>query len=141
MVSQTVSGPIGVPATEAVYPQVPTEDGSHMNAMFDYEIVMAPENMPPANAFWSATLYDLDNGFFIPNEQFKYSAGENAGFQLDQDGGIRIVIAAEKPDGVPEENWLPINRVDEDMNVQFRLYDPDLDRYATWPVPVARKLN
>ena len=29
--------------------------------------------MPPAKAFWSATLYDLKNGFFIPNDRKKYS--------------------------------------------------------------------
>ena len=72
--------------------------------------------MPPARAFWSATLYDLENGFFIPNEQKKYSVGENAGYNLDKDGGIRIVVAAERPEGVPEENWLPISRSDLDIN-------------------------
>ena len=93
---QSVVGPIGQPASEAVYPPIVTEDGSAMNAMFDYEIVMSDENMPPAKAFWSTTLYDNANGFFIPNDRFKYSVGENAGFKLDENGGIRIVIAAEK---------------------------------------------
>jgi hypothetical protein len=40
---------------------------------------------------------------FRPNDRKKYSVGENAGFKLDDKGGIRIVIAAEKPEGVPEE--------------------------------------
>ncbi len=118
---QSVVGPIGQPASQAVYPPVTTEDGAPMNAMFDYEIVMAPENMPPANAFWSTTLYDTANGFFIPNEGFKYSVGENAGFQLDGNGGIRIVMAVEQPDGVPEENWLPVNRGDYGIDIIMRL--------------------
>ena len=59
------------------------------------------------------TLYDNKNGFFIPNERKKYSVGENAGMKLERDGGIEIHVAAEKPEGVPEENWLPINRGDE----------------------------
>ena len=138
---QSVVGPIGQPASEAVYPAISTADGARMNAKFDYEIVMAPEDMPPANAFWSTTLYDTANGFFIPNDRFKYSVGENAGFKLDEDGGIRIVIAAEKPEGVPEENWLPINRGDIDIDVIMRLYSPDLDRFVKWTPPVARKLN
>ncbi|UCF95622.1 MAG: DUF1214 domain-containing protein, partial [Desulfobacterales bacterium] len=29
--------------------------------------------MPPAKAFWSVTLYDMQNGFFIPNDRKKYS--------------------------------------------------------------------
>ena len=76
------------------------------------------------------TLYDHENGFFIPNENKKYSVGENAGFKLDEDGGIRIVIAAEQPDGVPDENWLPINRGDYEADILMRLYSPDLAEVA-----------
>ena len=141
MVIQSVSGPIGLPASEALYPTILTEDGAPMNAMFDYEIVMTPDAMPPAKAFWSATLYDSAQGFFIPNDRFKYSVGENAGFKLDEDGGIRIVVAAEQPRGVPEENWLPINRGDYDIDIVLRLYSPDLARFADWSPPVARKRN
>ena len=53
--------------------------------------------MPPTRAFWSFTLYDAEDGFFIPNEHKKYSVGENAGMKLNEDGGIEIHIAAEKP--------------------------------------------
>ncbi len=137
---QSISGPIGQPASQAIYQPVLTEDGKPMNAMHDYEIVMAPDAMPPARAFWSATLYDLDNGFFIPNDRKKYSVGENAGFQRDEDGGIRIVIAAEKPEGVPEENWLPIERGDIDLDVNMRLYSPDLEKFKNWTPPKAKKL-
>ena len=141
MVAQSVAGPIGQPASQALYSQVVTEDGAPMNAMHEYEIVMAAEDMPPAKAFWSLTLYDTGNGFFIPNDRFKYSVGENAGFQLDEDGGIRIVIAAEQPAGVPEKNWLPINREDLDLDVMMRIYAPDLERFATWSPPVARRID
>jgi len=141
LVLQSVIGPIGQPAAEAVYPPVNTEGRAPMNAMFDYEIVMSAEDLPPAKAFWSLTLYDNAQGFFIPNDLFKYSVGENAGYRLDEDGGIRIVIAAELPEGVPEENWLPINRGDYDVDVVMRIYEPDLDRFATWRRPVARKIR
>jgi len=141
MVAQSVAGPIGQPASQALYSQVVTEDGAPMNAMHDYEIVMAAEGMPPAKAFWSLTLYDTENGFFIPNDSFKYSVGENAGYRLDEDGGIRIVIAAGQPDGVPEENWLPINREDLDLDIMMRIYAPDLERYAGWTPPIARRLD
>lgn len=140
LVVQSVLGPIGQPAIEAVYPYIGSEDGP-LNAQYDYEIVMAAEDMPPANAFWSLTLYDSEQGFFIPNDRFKYSVGENAGYRLDENGGIRVVISAEKPDGLPEENWLPINRGDYDVDVTLRIYSPDLERFATWVPPVARKLQ
>jgi hypothetical protein len=141
MVLQSITGPIGQPAGEAVYPPLNTEAGTPMNAMNDYEIVMSAEDLPPTNAFWSVTLYDTEQGFFIPNDSFKYSVGENSGYELDDDGGIRIVIAAEQPEGVPEENWLPLNRGDYDIDLSMRIYAPDLERFADWTPPVVRKID
>ena len=137
---QSVIGPIGLPAQEAVYPAIVTADGQSMNAQNDYVIRMTSDELPPSTAFWSVTLYDLENGFFLPNDRKKYSVGENAGKQLDDDGGITIYIAADSPSGVPAENWLPIERRDEDLNVIMRIYAPDLERYEAWTPPVAEKL-
>ena len=137
----SIIGPIGVPQEEAVYPQVATTDGERMNAMNDYVISMTKDELPPAGAFWSLTLYDLDQGFFIPNDRNKYSVGENAGMKLNEDGGIEIYIAAEKPEGVPEQNWLPIERKDLDLSPQLRIYVPDLEKMKTWKGPKAQKLS
>ncbi len=133
----SIIGPIGIPQEEAVYPQVVTRDGSQMNAMHDYVIRMSKDQLPPAGAFWSLTLYDLDNGFFIPNDRKKYSVGENAGMTLNADGGIEIYIAAKKPKGVPEENWLPVPKEDLDLSPQMRIYVPDLEKFKTWTPPKA----
>jgi len=134
---QSVFGPIGQPAVEAVYPAIATADAQPMSAANDYRIHMSAEEMPPAKAFWSITLYDTENGFFIPNDRKKYSVGLNGGMQLDETGGITIAIAAEKPADVPEDNWLPINRADYGIGPVMRLYEPDLDRFSRWPPPVA----
>jgi len=141
LVIQTVLGPIGLPATEAIYPPILTEDGEPMNALHDYVIRMGPDDMPPAKAFWSVTLYDSKNGFFIPNDRKKYSVGENGGMKLDPKGGIEIWIAAEKPKDVPEENWLPINRQDEVLDAIMRIYAPDAEKAATWTAPKAVKVT
>jgi hypothetical protein len=138
---QSVIGPIGLPASEAIYPAIATMDGEPMNAMNDYVIAMSQDELPPAGAFWSFTLYDTQNGFFIPNEQKKYSVGENGGMQLDESGGIEIHITAEKPGNVPEENWLPIVRKDEDIDVVLRIYVPDLERMKTWNAPEAERVE
>jgi hypothetical protein len=137
LVFQSVLGPIGMPATEAVYPGVLTTDGEPINAMNDYVVRMTADELPPTEVFWSVTLYDLNNGFFIPNDRKKYSVGENAGMKLDENGGIEIHVAAEKPEGVPEENWLPINRKDEVMDLVLRIYVPDLEKMKTWKAPKA----
>ena len=140
LITVSVIGPIGLPMEEAMYPNVTSEDGEPMNAMNDYIIKMTKEELPPAQAFWSLTLYDKANGFFIPNDHKKYSVGENAGFKLNADGGIEIYVAAEKPEGVPEENWLPLNRKDEEIDVILRVYVADLEKMKTWVPPVAEKL-
>ena len=111
-----------------------------MNARNDYVIRMVKDKMLPATAFWSMTVYDSQNGFFIPNDRKKYSVGENAGMKLDKDGGIEIHIAVEQPH-VPEENWLPINRQDEDLDVIMRIYAPDLEKMKTWQVPKAEMVK
>jgi len=141
LLSQSVIGPIGLPAAEALYPPIVTTDGKLMNAQNDYVIRMSKKDLPPAKAFWSVTLYDTKNGFFIPNDRKKYSVGENGGMKLDKAGGIAIYIAAQKPKGVPEENWLPIKRQDEDIGAIMRIYVPDMEKFKTWKAPKAEKVS
>jgi len=136
----SIIGPIGLPMEEAMYPNIVSADGAPLNAMNDYVVKMTKDQLPPDQAFWSVTLYDKANGFFIPNDRKKYSVGENAGFILNEDGGIEIYVAAEKPEGVPEENWLPLNRKDEDIDLVLRIYVPDMEKMKTWQVPKAVKL-
>ena len=138
---QSIIGPIGQPAAEAVYPAIGTVDGQPMNANHDYVIRMKADELPPAGAFWSLTLYDTKNGFFMPNDRKKYSVGENGGMKLDADGGIDIYLSADKPEGVPEENWLPVKRGDYAMDVILRIYVPDLERFRTWTPPRAERLD
>ncbi|UCD59187.1 MAG: DUF1214 domain-containing protein [Candidatus Hydrogenedentota bacterium] len=138
---QSILGPIGQPASEAVYPSITTSNGTPMNAMNDYVIRMKKDDLPPATAFWSITLYDTENGFFLPNERKKYSVGENAGMKLDADDGITIYIAADCPQGVPEENCLPLNRGDYGVDLIMRVYAPDLEKLKTWKTPQAEKVK
>ncbi len=139
MVLQSCVGPLGQPADQAMYPGVSTTDGKPMNAQHDYVVRMSKDGLPPAIAFWSLTLYDAKQGFFIPNKEKKYSVGENAGMKLDDSGGIEIHVAAEQPKGVPKENWLPIDRKDLDLDVILRVYQPDLKKMESWEAPKAEK--
>ena len=141
LIAVSIIGPIGVPMEEALYPQVSTADGEQMNAMYDYVIRMSKDELPPANAFWSLTLYDLEQGFFIPNDYKKYSVGENAGMKLNSEGGIEIFITDQKPDGVSVENWLPIERKNLNLSPQIRVYLPNLEKMKTWQSPTAEKIE
>lgn len=42
---------------------------------------------------------------------------------------------------MPEENWLPISRMDENMDIILRIYVPDLEKMKTWSSPKAEKLT
>jgi hypothetical protein len=141
MVLQSAVGPVGQPADQAMYPGVATSDGKPMNAQHDYVIRMTKDELPPAIAFWSATLYDTKQGFFIPNKENKYSVGQNAGMKLNASGGIEIHIAAKQPKGVPAENWLPITRGDLGLDVIMRVYQPDLKQMKTWKAPMAELVS
>ena len=141
MVVQSAYGPIGLPADQAVYPGIISADGEPINALHDYIIRMTKDEMPPAGAFWSVTRYDSQNGFLIPTDRKKYSVGENAGVKLDENGGIENYIAAEPPQDVPEDNWLPINRKDEALDAVMRIYAPDMEVMETWQAPRAEKLS
>ena len=140
MVSQSVTGPVGQPASQAIYLQIDSADGQPLNALNDYVIKMTKKQLPPSTAFWSFTLYDGVKFLFIPNDRKKYSVGENAGMKLNDKGGIEIYIAAEKPKGVPDENWLPINRGDLLLNPRLRVYAPNLEAMKTWQTPKAIRL-
>lgn len=85
-------------------------------------------------------LYNLQNGFFRDDRK-NYSVGENAGMKLNAEGGIEIYVAAQQPAGVPAENWLPITRKDEDLDIMLRVYVPDLEKMKTWQAPRAEILK
>jgi len=61
--------------------------------------------------------------------------------KLNKDGGIGIYVAAQKLNGVPEKNSPPINRKDEDLSINLRIYVPDMEKMKTWKAPVAESLS
>jgi hypothetical protein len=142
MVAQSVTGPVGQPAAQAVYLNLfQSADGQPLTALHDYVIRMTADQLPPAGAFWSFTLFDAKDAFFIPNDRKKYSVGENAGLKLDESGGSAIYIAERQPPGVPSENWLPIPRQGLPLRVQIRVYVPDLEKMKIWQTPTAERVE
>ncbi len=137
MVVQSAVGPVGLPYHQAQYPGVGSKDGTPLMSDPQYVIRMTKDQLPPAKAFWSLTLYDAENGFFIPNDRSKYSVGENAGMKLDDSGGIEIHIAAEQPEGVPEENWLSSGDKVQQLDIILRVYGPDVEKMKEWTAPKA----
>ncbi len=138
---QSVAGPIGLPPDQAMYFPLLTKKGKPFNALHDYVLHIDKDELPPAKIFWSVTLYDLKNGFFIPNDKKKYSVN-NEGLKLNVDSSIDIYLSSKKPVGVQDENWLPINRENIELDALMRLYVPDQERVKTsWKPPLIELID
>ena len=141
MVVQSTVGPIGQPFDQAQYPGIGTADGKPLNATHHYVVRMTKDQLPPAKAFWSVTLYDAKKGLFIPNDFRKYSVGENGGMKLNESGGLEIHISPKQPADVPKENWLPSGGEDEQLDLIMRVYAPDVEAMKNWKAPKAEKVE
>jgi hypothetical protein len=66
-----------------------------------------PGGEPPVDGFWSLCVYGPDL-FFVDNAIDRYSVGERTpGLLRDADGGLSIVLGADRPSGPAAGNWLP----------------------------------
>lgn len=75
-----------------------------------WRIRFAADALPPAGAFWSATIYS-DAGYLVENALNRFSLGSKDDLLADADGSVTVAMAAERPftDGDPQNaNWLPI---------------------------------
>ena len=66
-----------------------------------------PGQLPPADAFWSLTLYD-SSGFFVPNPINRYAVGDRSDLSFNPDGSLDIYLQSTQPsDPEKAKNWLP----------------------------------
>lgn len=109
--SSAVLGIYGNSKDEANYPAYfvdaegqPLDASSHR-----YELTFAPGQLPPVNAFWSLTLYELPSSLLTPNPLGRYliNSAMEAGLARNPDGGVTLYIQHASPGGDKERNWLP----------------------------------
>ena len=127
---------------DAVYP-LSQKDGNgneYNGAKQKYVIRFEKGQMPPAEAFWSLTMYDKDF-FFVPNPINRYDLAGRDRFVTNPDGSVDLYVQAASPGKDKEANWLPAPK--EKFNLVLRIYSPRgtppsmLD--GTWtPPPVKR---
>jgi hypothetical protein len=71
--------------------------------------------MPPANGFWSITMYEIDKGWwFVPNSLNKYTVSLRDSPKPNADGSITLYFQNESPGADKEANWLPERRLHSD---------------------------
>lgn len=122
---------------DAVYP-TSTEDasGKKYSGANKYRLRFEKGQTPPAQGFWSITMYDADY-FFVDNPLNKYTVSTRNNLQYNSDGSLDIHIQHESPGKDRESNWLPAPS--GEFILMMRLYrpretDPSIIQ-GTWKVP------
>jgi hypothetical protein len=128
---------------DAVYP-LSQKDGkgdSYDGAKHKYVIRFEKGQLPPADAFWSLTMYDTDF-FFVPNPINRYDLAQRDKLITNPDGSVDLYLQPASPGKAKEANWLPAPK--GKFYLVLRIYSPTgtppsiLD--GTWTPPAVRRV-
>lgn len=104
-------GLFGNSADEATYfNYVVDSEGKPANgARHSYTVHFAKDQLPPADAFWSLTLYDTKTKLLVPNHKKRYAINSRMlpHLKLDADGGLTLALQHHEPPKAEQSNWLP----------------------------------
>lgn len=104
-------GLFGNSADEATYfNYVVDSEGKPANgARHSYTVHFAKDQLPPADAFWSLTLYDAKTKLLVPNHKKRYVINSRMlpNLKLDADGGLTLALQHHEPPKAEQSNWLP----------------------------------
>lgn len=121
-----VLGIFGNSQQEAIYPMYSTdESGQELDATTNkYILHFAAGELPPVNAFWSLTMYELPSSLLVANPLNRYLLNSPMlpDFKFDQDGGLTFYIQNSSPGKDKESNWLPAPK--GPFRAVLRLYWP-----------------
>jgi hypothetical protein len=94
-------------------------DGEPLNGAHRYELHL--EQLPPVDAFWSLTMYNVPRFLLVENPIDRYSIGDRTpGLEIAPDGSLTILMQTEPPEN--QANWLPTPS--GDFRPIMRLYQP-----------------
>jgi hypothetical protein len=96
---------------EAIYPAYTVDAAGDPldGAKHAYRLRFAPGQLPPAEAFWSLTLYELPASLLYANPINRYLINSPMlpDLKRDADGGITLYLQHDSPGPEKESNWLP----------------------------------
>jgi hypothetical protein len=126
---------------EALYPvYFVGSDNQPLNGANRYELRFAPGQLPPVNAFWSLTLYELPSSLLFANALDRYLINSPmlAKLKRDPDGGVTLYVQNSSPGNDAEANWLPAPN--GPFFAVLRLYWPKPDALnGDWKAPLLQK--
>jgi hypothetical protein len=124
---------------DAIYPlNLADESGKPLNGSNHYTIHFDRGATPPANAFWSITLYDSE-GFQVANVLNRFAVSSWMPFKYNADGSLDLYFQHESAGKDNEANWLPAPT--GPFNLLMRLYAPKSDALTgRWNPPPIMKM-
>jgi hypothetical protein len=123
---------------DAIYPVNLADDtGKPLEGTSKYTLHFEKGGMPPADAFWSVTLYDSE-GFQVANPLNRFAISSWMNLKYNADGSLDLYFQNESPKAEKEANWLPAPKAP--FNLTLRIYAPKSDVLTgKWnPPPVMR---
>ncbi len=125
---------------DAIYPiNLGDADGKPLNGANRYVLHFEQAAIPPAEAFWSLTLYD-DHGFPTANALNRCAIGDRDPLSFNPDGSLDLLIQHQSPGTDRESNWLPAPS--GAFNVLLRLYAPKAPVIdGRWVPPPVRRVD
>ncbi len=135
---------IGLGAIEpadAIYPMLMADvKGKPLIGASQYVLHFDKDKLPPADAFWSVTLYNKD-GFPVPNPMNRQNLSSWMDLQYNADGSLDLYLQSISPSKDKETNWLPTPKHGS-WNLVMRLYAPRVEALeGVWSPPAIKKLR
>jgi hypothetical protein len=122
---------------EALYPGFDVDStGAALTGANSYTYRFPPGQLPPVNAFWSLTMYQLPQSTLVDNPLQRYLINSPMlpSLVADPDGGYTFYIQNSSPGPDREANWLPAPQ--GPFRLVLRLYWPKPDALnGTWKAP------
>lgn len=123
--------------TESIYPAYFVDSaGEPLDGASRYTLRFGPGELPPVDAFWSVTMYELPSILLVRNPIDRYSINSTRLPELikDADGGLTLHLQHESPGKDREANWLPAPNGPFEATLRLYLPRPEaLD--GRWSAP------
>lgn len=126
---------------DSIYPLcVADAAGQPLTGDRRYELHFKKDELPPADAFWSVTMYDAE-GYQVANELNRFAIGDRDALKYNDDGSLTISIQHENPGADRVSNWLP-SPASGRIGVTMRVYAPRPEALdGRWNPPAIRRLD
>jgi hypothetical protein len=114
-------------------------EGKRLSGDQRYVLHFERGQLPPAGAFWSVSLYDLQ-GYQVPNEIQRFALGDRDALKFNADGSLDLYVRSDSPGGEHAANWLPAPKAGN-FALTMRIYLPGPEIFSgAWQPPGVRRV-